>query len=162
MWGICLSVISPIFCQSCRSIRAVMYLCMLPLVGRLCWGIASLASLVRRHLCHMDEHRSKLNETLSRSSWRHFYWRSSVQHQNLFRLWNRLSLVITPNYEIENACWYFRLLWAATVVVTYWQHTSAHDHCPACGAFDLGLAVSVPLPIVTGIFVLLWFQSRLT
>ena len=27
---------------------------------------------------------------------------------------------------------------------------------------DLGLAVSVPLPIVTGIFVLLWFQSRLT
>ena len=28
--------------------------------------------------------------------------------------------------------------------------------------FDLGLAVSVPLPIVTGIFVLLWFQSRLT
>ena len=35
-------------------------------------------------------------------------------------------------------------------------------HCPACGAFDLGLAVSVPLPIVTGIFMLLWFQSRLT
>ena len=35
-------------------------------------------------------------------------------------------------------------------------------YCPACGAFDLGLAVSVPLPIVTGIFVLLWFQSRLT
>ena len=32
-------------------------------------------------------------------------------------------------------------------------------YCPACGAFDLGLAVSVPLPIVTGIFVLLWFQS---
>ena len=30
------------------------------------------------------------------------------------------------------------------------------------GAFDLGLAVSVPLPIVMGIFVLLWFQSRLT
>ena len=30
------------------------------------------------------------------------------------------------------------------------------------GAFDLRLAVSVPLPIVTGIFVLLWFQSRLT
>ena len=34
--------------------------------------------------------------------------------------------------------------------------------CPVYGAFDLGLAVSVPLPIVTGIFVLLWFQSRLT
>ena len=33
---------------------------------------------------------------------------------------------------------------------------------PPCGAFDLGLAVSVPLPIVMGIFVLLWFQSRLT
>ena len=33
---------------------------------------------------------------------------------------------------------------------------------PRVGAFDLGLAVSVPLPIVTGIFVLLWFQSRLT
>ena len=33
---------------------------------------------------------------------------------------------------------------------------------PRYGAFDLGLAVSVPLPIVTGIFVLLWFQSRLT
>ena len=28
---------------------------------------------------------------------------------------------------------------------------------PRYGAFDLGLAVSVPLPIVTGIFVLLWF-----
>ena len=36
------------------------------------------------------------------------------------------------------------------------------NHCPVYGAFDLGLAVSVPLPIVTGIFVLLWFQSRLT
>ena len=35
-------------------------------------------------------------------------------------------------------------------------------HCPVYGAFDLGLAVSVPLPIVTGIFVLIWFQSRLT
>ena len=35
-------------------------------------------------------------------------------------------------------------------------------HCPVYGDFDLGLAVSVPLPIVTGIFVLLWFQSRLT
>ena len=35
-------------------------------------------------------------------------------------------------------------------------------YCPVYGAFDLGLAVSVPLPIVTGIFVLLWFQSRLT
>ena len=33
---------------------------------------------------------------------------------------------------------------------------------PRYGAFDPGLAVSVPLPIVTGIFVLLWFQSRLT
>ena len=33
---------------------------------------------------------------------------------------------------------------------------------PPCGAFDLGLAVSVPLPIVTWIFVSLWFQSRLT
>ena len=30
------------------------------------------------------------------------------------------------------------------------------------GAFDLRLAVSVPLPIVMGIFMLLWFQSRLT
>ena len=35
-------------------------------------------------------------------------------------------------------------------------------YCPVYGAFDLGLAVSVPLPIVTGIFVLLWFQSHLT
>ena len=34
-------------------------------------------------------------------------------------------------------------------------------YCPVYGAFDLGLAVSVPLPIVTGIFVLLWFQSHL-
>ena len=33
---------------------------------------------------------------------------------------------------------------------------------PPCGAFDPRLAVSVPLPIVMGIFVLLWFQSRLT
>ena len=30
------------------------------------------------------------------------------------------------------------------------------------GAYDLRLAVSVPLPIVMGIFVLLWFQSHLT
>ena len=37
-----------------------------------------------------------------------------------------------------------------------------HGLLPRYGAFDLGLAVSVPLPIVTGIFVLLWFQSRLT
>ena len=37
-----------------------------------------------------------------------------------------------------------------------------HYLLPRDGAFDLGLAVSVPLPIVTGIFVLLWFQSRLT
>ena len=42
------------------------------------------------------------------------------------------------------------------------------DHTPPLllprlgGAFDLRLAVSVPLPIVMGIFVLLWFQSRLT
>ena len=36
------------------------------------------------------------------------------------------------------------------------------SYCPVYGAFDLGLAVSVPLPIVTGIFLLLWFQSRLT
>ena len=43
------------------------------------------------------------------------------------------------------------------------QITSAvPSYCPVYGAFDLGLAVSVPLPIVTGIFVLLWFQSRLT
>ena len=35
-------------------------------------------------------------------------------------------------------------------------------YCSVYGAFELGLAVSVPLPIVTGIFVLLWFQSRLT
>ena len=44
--------------------------------------------------------------------------------------------------------------------------STAHDpilsYCPACGAFDHGLAVSVPLPIVMGIFVLLWFKSRLT
>ena len=37
-----------------------------------------------------------------------------------------------------------------------------HFIAPPCGAYDLRLAVSVPLPIVMGIFVLLWFQSRLT
>ena len=42
------------------------------------------------------------------------------------------------------------------------ENLKAQRHCPVYGAFDLGLAVSVPLPIVTGIFVLLWFQSRLT
>ena len=42
------------------------------------------------------------------------------------------------------------------------QHGAMEDHCPVYGAFDLGLEVSVPLPIVTGIFVLLLFQSRLT
>ena len=30
---------------------------------------------------------------------------------------------------------------------------------PPCWAYDLGLSVSVPLPIVMRIFVLLWFQS---
>ena len=39
--------------------------------------------------------------------------------------------------------------------------TSSYCLLPRDGAFDLGLAVSVLLPIVTGIFVLLWFQSRL-
>ena len=46
------------------------------------------------------------------------------------------------------------------------KYSVALNHCiiiaPPCGAFDLGLAVSVPLPIVMGIFVLQWFQSRLT
>ena len=32
-------------------------------------------------------------------------------------------------------------------------------YCPVYGAFDLGLAVSVPLPIVTGIFVLHGFRA---
>ena len=41
-------------------------------------------------------------------------------------------------------------------------HACVSVYCPVYGAFDLGLAESVPLPIVTGIFVLLWFQSRLT
>ena len=50
-------------------------------------------------------------------------------------------------------CRYFG--WAST-------KTYAMLSLPRDGAFDLGLAVSVPLPIVTGIFVLLWFQSRLT
>ena len=45
---------------------------------------------------------------------------------------------------------------------TFYHSRGAIIYCPVYGAFDLGLAVSVPLPIVTGIFVLLWFQSRLT
>ena len=48
--------------------------------------------------------------------------------------------------------------WFETPSRPLWRHRN----CPVYGAFDLGLAVSVPLPIVTGIFVLLWFQSRLT
>ena len=43
-----------------------------------------------------------------------------------------------------------------------WHFLGSNLSLPRYGAFDLGLAVSVPLPIVTGIFVLLWFQSRLT
>ena len=56
-----------------------------------------------------------------------------------------------------------------TVIFRWSTFTSTVNLCnincviaPPCGAFDLGLAVSVPLPIVMGIFVLLWFQSRLT
>ena len=45
---------------------------------------------------------------------------------------------------------------------TAWGKTLLKGLLPRYGAFDLGLAVSVPLLIVTGIFVLLWFQSRLT
>ena len=44
-----------------------------------------------------------------------------------------------------------------------WRSNVAYVLLPRLGgAFDLRLAVSVPLPIVMGIFVLLWFQSRLT
>ena len=51
------------------------------------------------------------------------------------------------------------------VKMFYWYKDSYYKDkkvSQLSGAFDLGLAVSVPLPIVTGIFVLLWFQSRLT
>ena len=44
----------------------------------------------------------------------------------------------------------------------YWLRDWNVLIAPPCGAYDLRLAVSVPLPIVMGIFVLLWFQSRLT
>ena len=47
-------------------------------------------------------------------------------------------------------------------VTPIWPQCMPQFYCPVYGAFDLGFAVSVPLPIVTGIFVLLWFQSRLT
>ena len=57
------------------------------------------------------------------------------------------------------------MIWTARQLhkVEAWLHVGFQCvYCPACGAFDLGLVVSVPLPIVTGIFVLLWFQGRLT
>ena len=53
--------------------------------------------------------------------------------------------------------WYTKYSFSMTIF-----HEPYSFIAPPCGAFDLGLAVSVPLPIVMGIFVLLWFQSRLT
>ena len=59
------------------------------------------------------------------------------------------------NYEVGKESFFSRML-------TDYYFLHILYSLPRYGAFDLGLAVSVPLPIVTGIFVLLWFQSRLT
>ena len=49
------------------------------------------------------------------------------------------------------------------LVIFAWHSVTFSTLLPRLGgAFDLCLAVSVPLPIVMGIFVLLWFQSRFT
>ena len=55
-----------------------------------------------------------------------------------------------------------KLYCVRTATIEHFTDIGKHVLLPRYGAFDLGLAVSVPLPIVTGIFVLLWFQSRLT
>ena len=66
----------------------------------------------------------------------------------------------------ESWLWYpHRRFWELMGTGFSWHFTVTRNAVcllPRDGAFDLGLAVSVPLPIVTGIFVLLWFQSRLT
>ena len=54
--------------------------------------------------------------------------------------------------------WQCRIAISSTLI----RGLCRQGYCPVYGAFDLGSAVSVPLPIVTGIFVLPWFQSRLT
>ena len=63
---------------------------------------------------------------------------------------------------LQNKLYVFMLLLILPIHPKLTAAGSALFIAPPCGAFDLGLAVSVPLPIVMGIFVLLWFQSRLT
>ena len=61
-------------------------------------------------------------------------------------------------------CWWYRNIWRVDVeYIPRILYMTRGLLLPRLGgAFDLRLAVSVPLPIVMGIFVLLWFQSRLT
>ena len=69
----------------------------------------------------------------------------------------RTTLLVQAAWPLDNS--------TDTQAVSVYKHYKLND-IPSLprlgGAFDLRLAVSVPLPIVMGIFVLLWFQSRLT
>ena len=69
-----------------------------------------------------------------------------------------MKVLATRNWAIR-----VRVIISIKIMITYHVRPLATVViAPSCGAFDLGLAVSVPLPIVMGIFVLLWFQSHLT
>ena len=71
-------------------------------------------------------------------------------------------LKITDIFDVQ--CMKFWYKFSNNTLSNYFRSMFQYNSSllPRDGAFDLGLAVSVPLPIVTGIFVLLWFQSRLT
>ena len=124
-------------------------------------------------------------KTNTASNWRTWlHWRDTISFNNIF-MHNQYELLCS--YKAVSTVGYMLFiqnLWGnytgnyslgvklnmqltKTKQGIVWWRSLRPDWClafvaPPCGAFDLGLVVSVPLPIVMGIFVLLWFQSRLT
>ena len=101
------------------------------------------------HICHDAQH--------------HFVYSVRCHNQtNMYLSWIRphknTYISYTQLLKITNVLFKKILLKISSKCLRHLDSGSL----PRYGAFDLGLAVSVPLPIVTGIFVLLWFQSRLT
>ena len=77
----------------------------------------------------------------------HFATSCRDQYQSQYTF--QISLIQIPKrYANDISILVYAMAWCRQTTSLYY---------PACGAFDLGLAVSVPLPIVMGIFVLLWF-----
>ena len=67
-----------------------------------------------------------------------------LNHRNKIQ-WNRkrISYIFIQENAFENV--------VCEIAVILLMCFEGCDYCPACGAFDLGLAVSVPLPIVTAL-----------